>query len=115
MLSAIARLATADIVASGPQCYTLAMNADPKKTLTVTLSPQQLSRLQDAVASGSYASDSEVVSEALRLWEQQQEGRQVEIARLKRAYDEGMDSGAGREISAETLLRELKSNAGKRG
>ena len=91
------------------------MKTEPMKTLTISLSPKQLSRLQDAVDSGAYASNSEVVRDALRLWEQREEMRQLEIARLKKAYDEGMASGEGREIDARTLLAELKAEARSRG
>ncbi|MBB3609840.1 type II toxin-antitoxin system ParD family antitoxin [Rhizobium sp. BK602] len=79
------------------------------KTLTISLSPQQVARLHGAVESGAYASNSEVVRDALRLWEQREEIRLLEINRLKRAYDEGMASGEGREVDAKTLLAELKA------
>ena len=91
------------------------MKTEPMKTLTVSLSPQQVSRLQQAVNSGSYASNSEVVREALRLWEQREEMRHLEIMRLKRAYDEGVASGEGRQIDRKALLDELKMEARKRG
>ena len=91
------------------------MKTEPMKTLTVSLSSQQVARLQDAVESGAYASNSEVVRDALRLWEQREERRRREFARLKRAYDEGMASGEGREIDAKTLLTELKAEARSRG
>ena len=91
------------------------MKAEPMKTLTISLSPQQITRLQDAVESGSYASNSEVVREALRLWEQREEMRQLEISRLKRAYDDGMASGEGHEIDRKAILGELKTEARKRG
>ncbi|MEP3438519.1 MAG: type II toxin-antitoxin system ParD family antitoxin [Hoeflea sp.] len=79
------------------------------KTLTISLSQQQISWLQQAVASGSYASNSEVMRDALRLWEQRQELRELEINRLKRAYDDGMASGEGRSIDAGSLLTKLKA------
>ncbi|WP_184454326.1 type II toxin-antitoxin system ParD family antitoxin [Rhizobium aethiopicum] len=85
------------------------------RTLTISLSPQQIARLHDAVESGAYASNSEVIRDALRLWEQREEARQMEMSRLKRAYDEGMASGKGREVDAATLLAELKAEARKRG
>jgi len=81
------------------------------KTLTISLSQRQIARLQQAVASGSYASNSEVLRDALRLWEQKQELRELEMNRLKRAYDEGMASGEGRSVNAETLLAELKAES----
>jgi antitoxin ParD1/3/4 len=91
------------------------MKTEPMRTLTVSLSQQQVARLQRVVESGAYASNSEVVREALRLWEQREERRQLEIERLKQAYDEGMASGEGREIDAKTLLAELKAEARSRG
>ena len=85
------------------------------RTMTISLSPQQASRVQQAVATGDYASNSEVMREALRLWEQREEIRALELGRLKRAYIEGMASGEGREVTAEALLAEFKEKALIRG
>jgi antitoxin ParD1/3/4 len=85
------------------------------RTMTVSLSQQQASRVQQAVESGAYASNSEVVRDALRLWEQREEIRALELARLKRAYDEGMASGTPRPVDAEALLETFKDKALKRG
>lgn len=79
------------------------------KTLTISLSPHQLDTLQSAVASGSYASASEVVRDALRLWEQREEFRNVELEALRRAYDEGRASGEGRHQSAADFLAQVKA------
>ncbi len=91
------------------------MKHEAMKTLTISLSPQQVTRLHDAVGSGHYASNSEVVREALRLWEQREEMRALEIAHLKRAYDEGMASGAGREIDPKAFLASMKADFLSRG
>jgi len=85
------------------------------RTLTISLTPHQAAMLENAVESGGYASNSEIVRDALRLWEQREEVRQMELARLKKAYDEGMASGEGRSVTADTLLAELKAEARKRG
>jgi antitoxin ParD1/3/4 len=85
------------------------------RTLTISLSPQQAERVERAVESGAYASNSEVLRDALRLWEQREELRAIELARLKRAYDEGMASGEGRAVDAASFLAELKSDASARG
>lgn len=82
-------------------------------TLTVSLTPQQSDRMKRAVDAGEYASRSEIVREALRLWEHQEEIRALELERLKRAYAEGIASGEGEEVDPDTFLRELK--AGRRG
>ena len=91
------------------------MKTEPMKTLTVSLSPQQITRLHDAVESGAYASNSEVVRDALRLWEQREEMRLLEIQHLKDAYAEGMASGEGRKVDAHTLLAELKAESRRNG
>ncbi len=83
--------------------------------MTVSLSPQQATRIEAAVATGSYASNSEVVREALRLWEQREEIRTAELAKLKQAFTEGMASGPGRALDAPTLLRKFKARTAKRG
>lgn len=85
------------------------------RTMTVSLSPQQAIRIQQAVESGAYASNSEVVRDALRLWEQREEVRALELARLKQAYSEGMASGAGRAVTADALLAEFKEKVRRRG
>lgn len=71
--------------------------------------------MQTAVENGGYASNSEIIRDALRLWEQREEVRRMELARLKKAYDEGMASGEGREVNADTLLSELKAETRSRG
>jgi antitoxin ParD1/3/4 len=91
------------------------MKTASMKTLTVSLSAHQVARLHSAVATGQYASSSEVVRDALRLWEQREDARQLELSRLKRAYDDGMASGDGRALDAKSMLAELKAEARKRG
>ncbi|WP_189556832.1 type II toxin-antitoxin system ParD family antitoxin [Mesorhizobium sp. M4B.F.Ca.ET.089.01.1.1] len=85
------------------------------RTLTVSLTPKQAARLQGAVDSGGYASNSEIVREALRLWEQREELRALELERLKRAYYEGMASGDGQEVDRAAFLRALKAERAARG
>lgn len=85
------------------------------RTLTISLTPRQADRMKQAVASGGYASNSEVVREALRLWEEREEVRAMEMTRLKQAYDDGMASGAGRKIDPADFLARLKAEAAARG
>jgi antitoxin ParD1/3/4 len=85
------------------------------RAMTVSLSPQQVTRIEDAVESGAYASNSEVVRDALRLWEQREAVRAAEVARFKTAYDDGMASGEGRRLDAETFLAELKAEKARHG
>lgn len=85
------------------------------RTLTVSLTPHQAALMQSAVKKGGYASNSEIVRDALRLWEQRKEIRQMELERLKKAYDEGMVSGEPREVNVDALLADLKADVLMRG
>jgi antitoxin ParD1/3/4 len=85
------------------------------RTMTISLSDQQVSRIQQAVESGAYASDSDVLRDAVRLWEQREDIRDLELRQLKQAYAEGMASGPGRAVAPDALLAEFKGRAAKRG
>lgn len=85
------------------------------RTMTISLSDQQARRIQLAVETGAYASNSEVLREALRLWEQREEIRALELERLKQAYEAGLASGPGHEVDADALLTEFKRKAGLNG
>ncbi|RVD51991.1 MAG: type II toxin-antitoxin system ParD family antitoxin [Mesorhizobium sp.] len=91
------------------------MKTEPMRTLTISLTPQQAARLQSAVDAGGYASNSEVVREALRLWEQREELRALELDQLKRAYADGMASGRPVEVEPAEFLRSLKAERRARG
>lgn len=64
--------------------------------------------MQSAVDSGDYASNSEIVRDALRLWEQREEVRAIELEHFRRAYAEGKASGEGEPIDKATFLKSLK-------
>lgn len=91
------------------------MKAEPMRTLTISLTAQQIARLQSAIEGGAYASSSEIVRDALRLWEQREELRALELEHLKRAYAEGMASGKPVEIEPDEFLRGLKAERRARG
>ena len=85
------------------------------RTLTVSLTPKQAERMQSAVENGGYASNSEIVRDALRLWEQREDIRALELEQLKRAYAEGKASGEPQEIDPDAFLKELKAERAARG
>lgn len=59
-------------------------------TLNVSLTPEFADFIEEAVASGSYVSASEVVRDALRMMRQEQESTAAKLALLRRAVDEGL-------------------------
>lgn len=91
------------------------MKATSMRTITISLTPKQAERMQSAVESGDYASNSEIVRDALRLWEQREEVRAIELEHFRHAYAEGKASGAGEIVDRREFLEGLKQERSKRG
>ena len=65
------------------------------------------SMLRGAVASGEYASASELIREALRDWKDRRTVRGEAIAELQRLWDEGVASGAP--LPAEDVFSRIRA------
>jgi antitoxin ParD1/3/4 len=74
--------------------------------LNVNLTPQLEKLVRQKVSSGRYNSASEVVREALRLMEAQDELRSLKLEQLRRDIREGLESGAARPFSISEMKRE---------
>lgn len=62
-------------------------------TMNINLTPHLEDIVRQKVASGSYASASEVIREALRLMEEQDRARSAKLAQLRQDIQEGLESG----------------------
>jgi antitoxin ParD1/3/4 len=76
--------------------------------VSVALSSELLQMVKDAVASGEYASASEVIREALRDWRVRQPLRQAEVERLRKAWSEGLASGPSQPFDIEDTKRRAR-------
>lgn len=83
-------------------------------TLNVSLTPEFADFIEDAVASGSYVSASEVVRDALRMMRQQQEGEEAKLALLRKAVDAGLAQSQRGEFS-ERSVSDIFSAAAREG
>jgi antitoxin ParD1/3/4 len=72
-------------------------------TLNVSLTPEFADFIEDAVASGSYVSASEVVRDALRMMRQEQESEEMKLALLRKAVDAGLAQSARGEFSERSV------------
>jgi antitoxin ParD1/3/4 len=79
---------------------------DHSMPLNVNLTPQLEKLVRQKVSSGRYNSASEVVREALRLMEAQDELRSLKLEQLRRDIREGLDSGPARPWSPSEMKRE---------
>jgi antitoxin ParD1/3/4 len=77
-------------------------------TININLPPQLEAMVRQKVASGRYASASEVVREALRLLEHQERLRDAKLEQLRHDIDEGFASGEAEPWSADELKREAR-------
>ena len=73
--------------------------------LNVNLTPQLEEMVRTKVASGLYNSASEVVREALRLMEREDQVRAATLSQLRRDIQEGLDSGPAGELDVEDIKR----------
>lgn len=76
--------------------------------VSIALTAELNELVQNAVASGSYASASEVVREALRAWEDKQIDRHLVIAKYRTLIQEGIDSGMSDATSMDEIIAEAR-------
>ncbi|MFZ4700067.1 MAG: type II toxin-antitoxin system ParD family antitoxin [Candidatus Methylumidiphilus sp.] len=74
--------------------------------MNVNLSPQLEDMVRQKVASGLYTSASEVVREALRMMEAQDQLRAAKIEQLRQDIREGLESGEPTPWDAEEIKQE---------
>jgi antitoxin ParD1/3/4 len=73
--------------------------------LSIALTSELAADIREAIATGEYASTSEVVRDALRAWKQIRQGREIAIDELRRLWRDGNDSGQGQPLDAEDIKR----------
>lgn len=61
--------------------------------LSIALTPEMATMVREAVRTGEYATTSEVIREALRLWKADRQVRARETEELRRLWREGIESG----------------------
>jgi antitoxin ParD1/3/4 len=74
--------------------------------ITVALPEEIAAKVRAAVESGEYATEGEVVREALRDWSELQNRRQAALERLREQVEEGLK---GPLLDGETVMTELRA------
>jgi antitoxin ParD1/3/4 len=78
--------------------------------ISIALPPNMAALVRDAVGSGEYASNSEVIRDALREWKYKRVLRQKAIEELRAAVEEGLKSGPGENLDVETIIQRAKAS-----
>ena len=71
--------------------------------LSIALTPEFTAEIREVIATGEFASTSEVIRDALRAWRQVRQGRAIAIEELRRLWQDGMDSGESTPLDAEDI------------
>ena len=71
--------------------------------ISIALTDDLAADVQAAVASGEFATTSEVMRDALRLWRRERAERAAFVAELRTAWSDGLASGQGREMTRADL------------
>lgn len=73
--------------------------------MNISLTPHLEAMIREKVESGSYNSASEVVREALRLLEQEDQLRTLKMQKLRQDILEGLDSGPSTKFDPQEIKR----------
>ena len=85
-------------------------------TVNISLTPQQEAKVRERVASGEYTSVSEVMRAALRLLDQQEKLREIQLQELREEVRAGIrQAEQGEVIPADgTLFEDIKKRGRQR-
>lgn len=73
--------------------------------ISIALPTDMASLVRKAVATGDYASSSEVIREALREWKARRSARTNAIAEMRKLWEEGIASGPGTELEMAAIKK----------
>ena len=81
--------------------------------MTVVFPEPMAAEIRAAVKAGEYASTSEAVRDAVRLWNGRRQLRERELALLRTAWDDGQASGEAGDYDMRSILREAREDAAR--
>jgi antitoxin ParD1/3/4 len=77
--------------------------------LSIALPAPMADAVRRAVDAGEYASASEVIRDALRLWESRRHLRERDIETVRRRWDEGKASGRAGPLDIKGIIAEERA------
>ena len=82
-------------------------DADKAEKISITLPPDMLSIIKAKVKEGVYASTSEVIREAMRLWQRQEEEHHARLALIRARLEQSTRSGS---VSLDKAFEKLEQH-----
>jgi antitoxin ParD1/3/4 len=78
--------------------------------LSIALPAPMANAVRRAVEAGEYASTSEVIRDALRLWESRRDLRERDLEIVRQRWDEGKASGRAGPLDIKRVIAEERAN-----
>ena len=69
------------------------MQTDKAERITISLPPDMLATIKNKVQSGAYGSTSELIREAMRLWQKKEEEHQARLSLIRDRLTNSVQSG----------------------
>jgi len=69
------------------------MQQEKAERITITLPPDMLASIKQRVSSGSYGSTSELIRDAMRLWQKKEEEHDARISLIRNRLNQSIRSG----------------------
>jgi antitoxin ParD1/3/4 len=69
------------------------MQQEKAERITITLPPDMLAAIKKKVGSGSYGSTSELIREAMRLWQKREEEHQTRLSIIRERLENSAQNG----------------------
>jgi antitoxin ParD1/3/4 len=79
--------------------------------MTVVVPEPMAETIHAAIAAGEYASASDVVRDAMRVWNERRAFRAEELRVLRDAWDRGKASGVAGPLDMKSIIAEAKGEA----
>jgi len=70
------------------------MQQEKAERITITLPPDMLAAIKKKVGSGSYGSTSELIREAMRLWQKREEEHQARLSVIRDRLEHSVQNGS---------------------
>src|SRR5258706_16261838 len=83
--------------------------------MTVVFPEPMAEQIRASVEAGEYASTSEAVRDAVRLWSGRRRLREQELELLRQAWDEGKSSGSSVRYEMASIIDEARKQAKEAG
>ncbi len=80
----------------------------PTEKFSITLPADMAHLIHEKVGKGFYASDSELIREAMRFWIEQEKSRKVKLEALRQDIYDGLESGESSVWNPDEIKREAR-------